>query len=54
LEASFPTLIEERGLCIKEVAGDGNCMFRALSDQLYGTELYHSEVKNFALAYILQ
>ncbi|MEW5303689.1 MAG: hypothetical protein WDW36_006358 [Sanguina aurantia] len=29
----------------REVQGDGNCQFRALSDQLYGSPDYHDEVR---------
>lgn len=29
----------------KEVSGDGNCQFRALSDQLYGTTEHHGAVR---------
>lgn len=38
---------------IKEIGGDGNCMFRAVSDQLYGTEIYHRELRMFAIQYII-
>ena len=29
--------LERLGLVLKEVEGDGNCLFRALADQLYGS-----------------
>ena len=29
--------LERLGLILKEVEGDGNCLFRALSDQIYGS-----------------
>jgi OTU domain-containing protein 5 len=32
LEQGFPSLLLEKGLVIKQVQGDGNCMFRAISD----------------------
>lgn len=34
---------------IKDVEGDGNCMFRAISDQLYGNEIYHKELRKYAM-----
>lgn len=37
LEAQLKTL----GLRVHTTLGDGNCLFRALSDQLYGTEAHH-------------
>uniref|UniRef100_A0A061SD52 Otu domain-containing protein n=3 Tax=Tetraselmis sp. GSL018 TaxID=582737 RepID=A0A061SD52_9CHLO len=33
------------GLCEYEVAGDGNCQFRSLSDQLYRSADYHAGVR---------
>eukprot|EP00392_Amoebophrya_sp_AT5.2_P019676 g20624.t1 len=33
------------GLRERDVEGDGNCQFRALSDQLYGTEKHHATVR---------
>jgi hypothetical protein len=33
------------GLYAADTLGDGNCLFRALSDQLYGTPSYHSALR---------
>jgi OTU domain-containing protein 3 len=33
------------GLTLREVPGDGNCMFRALSDQLHGGSDRHLEFR---------
>lgn len=33
------------GLYAVETLGDGNCLFRALSDQLYGTPSYHFQLR---------
>nr|XP_018439208.1 PREDICTED: OTU domain-containing protein DDB_G0284757 isoform X4 [Raphanus sativus] len=33
------------GLCELKVSGDGNCQFRALSDQLYRSSEYHKQVR---------
>ena len=33
------------GLYAADTLGDGNCLFRALSDQLYGTPSYHSRLR---------
>lgn len=33
------------GLYAAPTLGDGNCLFRALSDQLYGTDHYHASLR---------
>ena len=33
------------GLYAASTLGDGNCLFRALSDQLYGTDSYHRKLR---------
>ncbi|KAJ2963515.1 hypothetical protein NQZ79_g1602 [Umbelopsis isabellina] len=38
-------LLQELGYCTKDMAGDGNCLFRALSDQFYGTDKNHAEIR---------
>jgi hypothetical protein len=40
------------GLTIKEVTGDGNCMFRSIADQLFGEEGRHREVRQECWDYI--
>ncbi|CUS14292.1 unnamed protein product [Tuber aestivum] len=40
----FP-LLEGVGLYASDISGDGNCLFHALSDQLYGHENNHSEIR---------
>ncbi|KAH6578118.1 hypothetical protein BASA50_002281 [Batrachochytrium salamandrivorans] len=37
--------LAELGLVIKDITGDGNCLFRALSDQLYGTPTRHGQCR---------
>ena len=37
-EERFKNLLLQNNLEIREVLGDGNCMFRAVSDQVYGTD----------------
>lgn len=45
---------EKNNLVMKEVGGDGNCLFRAVSDQLYGEETFHGEIRQLCMRYILQ
>ena len=40
------------GLQVKETKADGNCLFRALSDQLRGTEDFHAEFRANCAEYI--
>ena len=37
--------LRELGLYAAHTVGDGNCLFRALSDQLYGTPTYHLRLR---------
>jgi hypothetical protein len=40
LEIKVAKMIDELGredYVVKNIAGDGNCLFRSISDQLYGT-----------------
>ncbi|EXJ94523.1 hypothetical protein A1O1_02919 [Capronia coronata CBS 617.96] len=42
--AVWPGLVK-MGMYQKQIAGDGNCLFASLSDQLYGTPARHSEIR---------
>lgn len=37
--------LRELGLYAAHTVGDGNCLFRALSDQLYGTPSHHLKLR---------
>jgi hypothetical protein len=39
-------------LRIKDITGDGNCLFRAISDQIYGNEDYYSIIKSKCFDYM--
>jgi len=43
----FREQLESNGYCIREMDADGNCMFRAISDQLYGDfgRRHHEDVR---------
>lgn len=51
-EKKFRRELMKKNLSIKEVKGDGNCMFRAISDQVYGNEIYHEIVREKCMDYI--
>jgi hypothetical protein len=40
------------GLSLRDVEGDGNCLFRALSDQLYGEQNRHPEIRKLTCDYL--
>lgn len=39
-------------MTVKQTGGDGNCLFRSVSDQLYGTEDYYAQIRKFCMDYI--
>lgn len=47
--ARLSATLEAHGLAERTVRGDGACQFRALSDQLYGSEDYHEAVRGLAV-----
>ncbi|KAF4308754.1 Ovarian tumor otubain [Botryosphaeria dothidea] len=47
----FP-LLSGLGLYAAEILGDGNCLFNALSDQLYGHQAAHREIRERTVEYM--
>lgn len=45
--------IEKNKYEIKKIKNDGNCMFRAVSDQVYGKDEYHQIIREKCVEYIL-
>lgn len=39
---------------MKKVAGDGNCMFRSVADQIYGDEDMHEQIRACCLDYMVR
>ena len=39
-------------LALREIPGDGNCLFRAFSDQLYGEDARHAEIRADVVGYM--
>lgn len=52
-DEEFP-ILGNLGLYAGEIHGDGNCLFRALSDQLYGTQNEHPQIRKKVVSYIKQ
>ena len=44
--------LTERGLIVKDVRGDGNCLFRAISVNLYGSEEQHAYIRKTVADYL--
>ncbi|CAG9326059.1 unnamed protein product [Blepharisma stoltei] len=51
-EGDFMRILRERDFLIVPVEGDGNCLFRSVSHQLYGTTEHHGLVRQAALNYL--
>lgn len=52
-EAKIKNNLEKMHFFIKKMGGDGNCMFRAVSDQIYGNEDYHYIIREKCMDYLL-
>jgi OTU domain-containing protein 5 len=53
-EAEFVAKLQEEGLELRTIAGDGNCMFRTVADQVYGDEEMHEQVRACCLDYMVR
>nr|XP_014353635.1 PREDICTED: OTU domain-containing protein 3 [Latimeria chalumnae] len=51
---SFANQLQVMGLKLREVPGDGNCLFRALGDQLEGHSLNHLKHRQETVDYMIQ
>ena len=51
-EDKFLDIMEQNGLHVIEIEGDGNCLFRAVSHQLYLDEGHHNELRQQAVAHM--
>jgi len=51
-ERKFADELLQDGFRIEYIDGDGNCLFRSLSDQLYGDDKKHIEVRDAIMNYI--
>ncbi len=50
--AKFRVQMAQYGLRVKEMGADGNCLFRALGDQLEGNEKLHMKYRQEAVNFI--
>ena len=52
-EEKIKNNLEQMHFFIKVMGSDGNCMFRAVSDQIYGNEDYHNIIREKCMDYLL-
>eukprot|EP01017_Pseudomicrothorax_dubius_P002722 TRINITY_DN1019_c0_g1_i4.p1 TRINITY_DN1019_c0_g1~~TRINITY_DN1019_c0_g1_i4.p1 ORF type:complete len:364 (-),score=120.94 TRINITY_DN1019_c0_g1_i4:702-1793(-) len=50
--AAFQEELKQKGLYMRDVDGDGNCLFRSIADQLEGTETNHKDYRMRAVDYM--
>lgn len=50
----FSNQLSKLGLELRDITGDGNCCFRALSDQMQGNESHHLEYRKRVCQYMKQ
>ncbi len=53
-DGMFELALKKRGLEIQEQEGDGNCLFRAVSLQVYGDPSMHSQVRKQCLDFMVR
>lgn len=53
-QGRYVAALAEMGLTIEECEGDGNCMFRAVSHQVYGDDSHHAQVRAAAVEYMVR
>ncbi len=51
-ERVFIHTLQQHGYHIIEIEGDGNCLFRAISHQLYLNEEYHEQLRYFCVEHL--
>ena len=51
-EEKFKEEMRKNNFEVREVRGDGNCLFRAISDQIYGSDSHHEIVRQRCMDYL--
>ncbi|KAL4467723.1 hypothetical protein ABPG74_013058 [Tetrahymena malaccensis] len=44
--------LAKKGLVLRQMDSDGNCLFRSVADQLYGDQSLHSEIRKYVIEYL--
>jgi len=53
IDEKFKKSLENLGYFIREVGGDGNCLFRAISEQVEGNEDHYKEYREKCINYMI-
>ena len=51
-EEKFQNVMKKNNFEIKTIRGDGNCLFRAVSDQVYGTDKHYDIIRQKCMDYL--
>jgi OTU domain-containing protein 5 len=51
-ELAIIRVLFSNGMLVRKMAEDGNCLFSAISDQLYGTPNFHIEIRKTCCEYL--
>ena len=51
-EQAFQAQMAQRGLEIRQMAKDGNCLFRSVAHQVYGDDVHHDVVRRKCMDYM--
>lgn len=50
--SAYQAALSRHGLSIQPIEGDGNCLFRSVSHQVYGTDAHHMLIRDKCMAYM--
>lgn len=53
-DTKLETQLRDQGFLLRDVTGDGNCMFRAISDQVHGAENHHRKFRESITDFMLR
>ena len=53
-EQNFALMLDSLGLQVKVMQGDGNCMFRAIADQVFGSSVGHMDIRLRLVNYMVK
>lgn len=48
----FDDMLKDKGLRLEDIDGDGNCLFRAVSDQLFGHQHRHGDLRKICVDFM--